>query len=441
LTTTPFPTTTQQPTPTPTATPAPSPVARCTVSDTTVEVGDSVIIDASASSNADDYQYRKDTDLDFGGYTGEDTRRVTYRESGTYEPQVRVWNYQGGEQSDTDKCGTVTVTDPTPTATLAPGETATPTPTPDPGPTARCQTPDFSVRTGERVVLDATDSEDAASYVFSKYVEGPFVNESGGATITIRYQEAGTYQPSVRVTDAEGRTDTAICGEITVSPGTRTVTPTPTPTGTPTPVPDGTQTVTATPTSVPTATVTATPVPTSNPGETPDQTETVGGQDGDGAAGTTTAGRLWFEYTPEDPSGEEPVELSADPADDSADVSAYRWYLDGDDTPDRTGQTVEAPASSDGETTRVRLVVERTDGSTEAVSREVPVDVTRSNAGTDTPGGGDAASGLQGTTDTGSNGVSPVAIGVLLLLLLLVIALLVVYVARRRLQELNRDGQ
>jgi|GEM_PF-2099828 len=427
--------------PTPTPTPGSSPTARCTVSDTTVEVGERVTIDASASENVDDYQYDKYGDSNFGEFTQQDTRIVTYREVGTYEPRVKVWGGPTSEQSDTETCGTVTVTDSTPTAT--------PTATPSPGPTARCRTPDITVRTGERVVLDATDSEGAQSYVFSKYVDGPFVNESGGATITIRYQEAGTYEPSVRVTDAEGRTDTAVCGEVTVTPGTETVSPTPTgtptPTVTPTPVPGETPTVTATPTSVPTATVTPTPVPTSDPG-TVEPTETVGEQDGngdgDGAARTTTAVRLWFEYAPETPSSGESVQLSASPAVDSADVSAYRWHLDGDDTPDRSGQTVEAPASSDGETTRVTLVVERTDGSTEEISREVPVDLTRAQGGaTDTPGGGDAASGLQGTTATGSDGISPVVIGFLVLLLLLVVAVLVVLAARRRLQTLNQDGQ
>jgi len=467
-------------TPTPTPTPAPSPVASCTVSDTSVQVGEEVTLDASASDHVDDYQYDKYGDSSFSDFTQQDTRTVTYGEVGTYEPRVKVWGGPTSEQSDIANCGTVTVTDetptpfpttaqqptptpvpttaqqptptpvpttttiaeptPTPTRTTVP-EDPTPTPTATPGPTASCRTPDIEISAGERVLLDATDSRDADSYVFSKFAEGPFVNESGGPTIRVRYREPGTYEPAVRVTDAQGRTDTAICGEITVNPAdtTPTATGTPGPTETPTPVPtsDPNPTPTATPTAVPTATVTATAVPTADGDGTPSVTESTGDEDGNGTARTTATGRLWFEYAPEEPSAGESVELSAEPETSPGEVAAYRWYLDGDETPDRTGREVALSASSDGETTQVTLVVERTDGTTEEVSRDVPVDPTLSQGdATDTPGGADAASGLEGTTASTSEGISPVIIGFLVLLLVLVVALLVVVAARRRLQTL-----
>jgi hypothetical protein len=392
----------------------------------------------------DDYQYDKYGSSSFGDYTDRDTRTVTYGEVGTYDPRVRVWSYTDGEQSDTDDCGTITVTEGTPTATTVPEQTPTPTATPDPGPTARCRSPDFQVSTGERVILDATDSTGAESYVFSKFAEGPFVNESGGATITIRYQEAGTYEPAVRVTDAQGRTDTATCGEISVTPGGTTASPTttgtPTPTGTATPVPTADPTVTTTPTSVPTATrtPTATAVPTADPTDTPDSGD--GGGDG-GEATTTTQGRLWFEYSPEDPSADDSVTLSAQPRVDSDSVAAYRWHLNGDESPDRTGRTVDVPASTDGSTTQVTLVVERTDGTTEEVSRPVPVEFTLSqgDSTTDTPGGAAAAGGIEATTASGSGGPGLAMLALLVLLLLLVVAVIVVLVARRRLQAL--DGE
>jgi len=247
-----------------------------------------------------------------------------------------------------------------------------------PGPVARCRSPEVQVSVGERLLLDATDSTGAESYVFSKFAEGPFVNETGGATIRVRYQEPGTYRPAVRVTDAQGRTDTATCGEITVTPGettpTATPTPTPTPTATPTPTPS------PTPTPVPTATATLTPTPTPVPTPTPTAT-----------AGPTT---------------------------------------DQDGTPSRT----ESPADSDG-TAEPTTTSRRT---TEGGRTDVPVDPTPAQANaTVTPGGVDDTSALEETWPI--DGISPVVVGVLVLFLLLVVALLVVYAARRRLQTLAAE--
>ncbi|AZH24789.1 hypothetical protein [Haloplanus aerogenes] len=89
------------------------PVARCTVSETSIQVGESVTIDASESANADDYQYDKYGGGSFGEFTSQSSWSVSYAEPRTYDPQVKVWSYSGGEDSDVAACGTITVTEST----------------------------------------------------------------------------------------------------------------------------------------------------------------------------------------------------------------------------------------------------------------------------------------------------------------------------------------
>ena len=112
------------------------PVARCTVSATSVAVGESVTLDASASENADDYQYDRYGNEAFGDYTGRETRTITYAEPGAYEPRVKVWSYSGVEGSDTAVCGTVVVVaESTPTPGSAPEDSPESTPTTTPAAT------------------------------------------------------------------------------------------------------------------------------------------------------------------------------------------------------------------------------------------------------------------------------------------------------------------
>ncbi|WP_436924341.1 hypothetical protein [Halosimplex amylolyticum] len=270
------PTPTPTPTPTATSTPAPTAVARCTVSDTSVQTGESVTLDASESENADNYQYDKFGGSSFGEFTTQSSRTVSYAEPGTYDPRVKVWSYSGGEDSDIATCGTVTVSDPTPTAT----------PTPAPTAVARCTVSDTSVQTGESVTLDASESENAEDYQYDAYGGSSFGEFTTQSSRTVSYAEPGTYDPRVKVWSYSGGEDSdiATCGTVTVSDPTPTptpaptVTPTPTPTVTPTPTPMVTPTptpaVTPTPTLTPTPAVTPTPTLTPTPAVTPTPTLT-----------------------------------------------------------------------------------------------------------------------------------------------------------------------
>jgi hypothetical protein len=86
-----------------TATPVPAPVAACSVSATTVEVGEQVTLDASASENADSFQYAP-TGASFGDFTSQETTTVSYGEVGTYTPQVKVWS-EPTAQRESPPCG------------------------------------------------------------------------------------------------------------------------------------------------------------------------------------------------------------------------------------------------------------------------------------------------------------------------------------------------
>mgnify|MGYP006283504895 CR=1 FL=1 len=399
------------------------PVASCTVSDTSVQVGESVTIDASASENADDYQYDRYGDESFGEYTTQSSRVVAYSEAGTYNPQVKVWSYSGGESSDVAACGTITVTEATPTPTPTPMPTATPTPTSTA--VASCTVSETSVNVGESVTIDASASENADDYQYDRYGGASFGQYTTQSSRVFTYSEPGTYEPRVKVWSYSGgeSSDTASCGTLSVTEATPTPTPTatPMPTVTPTPTTTPMPTVTPTPTTTPMPTVTPTPTtpmptvtptptttpmptvtptptttpmptltptPTTSPPSTVTPTPTESGTTSSSTgtltptpASTTetaTDSEAWFRYSPNDPSETDSVQLTAEPAVTEDAVEAYSWDIDGDGSADRHGRVLELPAKT-SEETAVTLTIERANGTTARVTRVVPI--TASPAG------------------------------------------------------------
>lgn len=87
---------------------------------------------------------------------------------------------------------------------------------------------------------------------------------------------------------------------------------------------------------------------------------------------TATDGGAWFRYSPNDPSGNNSVRLTADPAVTQDAVEAYSWDIDGDGAVDRHGRVLELPAETSGETT-VTLTIERANGTTSRITRAVPI--------------------------------------------------------------------
>ncbi|WP_276258451.1 hypothetical protein [Haloglomus litoreum] len=400
----------------PAALATPSPVADCTVSETSVQVGESVTLDASASENADDFQYDRYGDTSFGEYTAQRSRTVAYSEPGTYEPRVKVWSYSGTESSDIDTCGTVTVTGSTPTSTPASGVVA------------NCTASETTVQVGESVTLVASGSEHAEDFQYDRYGDASFGEYTTQSIRTVAYAEPGTYEPRVRVWSYSGGAETSdidTCGTVTVTDATPTPTPTPAPTSTPTPASTASLTATATssptptatpradgPASTPTPTGTAVPTTTGPPGtETP--TPSTGTSTQASATGTA-AGGTWFQY---ESSGNDSVTLLAQPAVAREDVETYGWDIDGDGTVDRRGHSLELPGATGAETA-VTLLVERVDGSTASVTRDVPVAALA---------GGTAAPDRAVTAAGADDGPPvPVLLGLLLLVLFFVLAALVV---------------
>jgi len=345
---------TPTPTPTPTATPTPTPsaVAKCTLSETSVQIGESVTIDASESENADNYQYDRYGDGSFGEYTAQSSRSISYSEPGTYEPRVKVWSYSGGEDSDVTACGTITVTEATPTST----------PTPTPAVDAKCTLSETSVQVDESVTIDASESANVDNYQYDRYGDGSFGGFVSQNSRVVAYSEPGTYEPRVKVwsySDGED-SDVTVCGTVTVTESTPTATANPTSTVTPTPTPTAAPPPTDSEASV-SSTGTTTPVPTAAATETSAST-----------TGTATGGEVWFRVSPDDPSATDTVRLVAQPAVAQDAVEAHGWDIGDDGTVDRRGRVLELPATTGGETT-VTLTIERTNGSTASVTREVPI--------------------------------------------------------------------
>jgi hypothetical protein len=394
-------------TPTPTPTPAPTAVADCTVSETSVQVGESVTLDASGSEHADDFQYDRYGGTSFGQYTAQSSRTVSYAEPGTYEPRVKVWSYSGSESSDIATCGTVTVTEPTPT----------PTPTPAPSAVASCTVSETNVQVGESVTLDASASDHADDFQYDRYGGSSFGEYTTQSSRAVAYSEPGTYEPRVKVWSYSGSesSDIATCGTVTVTESTPTLTPPPTATRT------ETATSSSEPTSTPRAggpgpsTPTATAVPTTTgPAGTETPTPAPGTSTRASATGTAAGSGTWFQY---ESSGNDSVTLLAQPAVSRDAVETYGWDVDGDGTVDRQGRTLELHGTTGAETA-VTLQVERADGSTASVTRDVPVTALA---------GGTAAPDRAVTAADADDGPPvPALLGLLLLVLVFVLAALVV---------------
>jgi PKD repeat protein len=168
--------------------------ARCTVDPASAQVGQTVIINATGSANAELVDY--DTDGD-GEYERSQqttfTLDWTYREPGTYAPQVRV---RTGDRVDTADCGTVTVA-----AQNRPPEAALSV-SPRPGVVGQPSTFDAS---------NSTDPDgDIVAYRWDFDGNGTVDAETNASTTTHAYAQAAVYAPRVTVVDDDGANATAV---------------------------------------------------------------------------------------------------------------------------------------------------------------------------------------------------------------------------------------
>ncbi|QLD88701.1 PKD domain-containing protein [Natronomonas salina] len=159
--------------------------------------GDEITFDASDSEgDVDRYEW------DFGDGTtiedGSPTETHTYDTPRNYEVQVTAYDSSGGYSQATR---TVNVTDPGPA-----------------GPTAWLSAPDTAA-TGDSVTLDASDSASNGSPEYGWTVEGSHEGTTEEATREIVFEEPGTYELGVTVTDEYGQDEATTTIEVVADSG------------------------------------------------------------------------------------------------------------------------------------------------------------------------------------------------------------------------------
>lgn len=188
-----------------------APKAALTATPSTVTEGGTVTLDASGST--DDHGitgYAFDCGDGTAPTSGTSpTASCTYTKAGSYKPTVTVTD--AAAQTDTASAG-VTV------STAPPPPPPPPPPPVDHAPVAQLTASPTAVQTGDLVTLDAsgsTDDNGISSYRFDCGTGDPATTQAA-ASSTCRYPHAGSFQPSVTVTDTAGQTSTATAA-VTVS--------------------------------------------------------------------------------------------------------------------------------------------------------------------------------------------------------------------------------
>ncbi|MFC7081787.1 PKD domain-containing protein [Halorussus caseinilyticus] len=173
------------------------PTADASESDRRASVGEPLTLNGTASSDPEGNIVRYDWDVDGDGAfekTGATVSQV-YDTSGARNVTLRVTD--GGNLTDTD---TIRVRVNTP-------------------PTARIDASNTTIRAGESVAFDASESSDPDGNI-SEYawdVDGDGTTDATGPTAEHAYDADGTYTVTLTVTDDDGATDTAT-ETITVLP-------------------------------------------------------------------------------------------------------------------------------------------------------------------------------------------------------------------------------
>ena len=168
------------------------PATECTVEPRTVEPGEQVVVDASASERVVFVEFDTDGDGEYEQTDETDFREpATYDEPGTYPVRVRVHG-EGVEPTVVD-CGTVTVE----------GGNLPPRADIDHDP--------LSAVPGTVITFDAANSRDAdgtiVEYRWDFGADGTIDTTTTGPTVTKRYLQPGDYTARVIVVDDDGATD------------------------------------------------------------------------------------------------------------------------------------------------------------------------------------------------------------------------------------------
>jgi PKD repeat protein len=170
------------------------PVARCTAQPSDPLPGETVTLDASSSTSADTYRWDLDGDGTFDTDTyATPTFDTTYDDPGANSPVVRVHNTTTDE-TDTAPCGDLTT-----------GEAE------NQPPTARFSPSPVESAVGENVSFDASASADPdgsiVRYGWDFDGDGVVDRNTTRATTEYPYGRAGSWVPTLVVTDDDGATD------------------------------------------------------------------------------------------------------------------------------------------------------------------------------------------------------------------------------------------
>ncbi len=167
-----------------------NPQVQCQVSDTSIKTGEKVYFNAEVVDGKSPYKY------DWNGAINSSSKSLSYQfnNPGTYNVSVTVEDANG--KTDTDTCSTVTVTEEEPE-----------------NPQVQCQVSDTSIKTGEKVYFNAEVVDGKSPY---KYDWNGAINSSS-KSLSYQFNNPGTYNVSVTVEDANGKTDTDTCSTVTVT--------------------------------------------------------------------------------------------------------------------------------------------------------------------------------------------------------------------------------
>ena len=174
------------PTPTPT-----NPNVSCSVSDTSVNVGDSVTFTANVDGGTSPYTYNWS-----GNVSGNTASRTTsFTTAGSYYASVTVTD--GNGNIDTTSCATVQVENTSQNLQIT------------------CNVDDTSVDVDDQVRYSVSISggDSPYEYDWNGDTEG---EDDDNSTLYVRYDDDGSYSVSVTVTDDEGQSDTDACPTVHV---------------------------------------------------------------------------------------------------------------------------------------------------------------------------------------------------------------------------------
>jgi PKD repeat protein len=168
----------------------------CSVSDTSIEVGDSVTFTANISGGESPFQYEWDGDIEDEDDDNR-TLNVQYDDEGVYYVTISIEDANGN--TDSANCSAVRVEEEDEEEDL----------------NIACIVSDRSVEVGDEVRF--TVDIDGGNGPFEYEWDGDIEDEDDDTSVLrVEYEDEGTYHVDITVTDDDGNSDTASCSSVSV---------------------------------------------------------------------------------------------------------------------------------------------------------------------------------------------------------------------------------